>query len=230
MLLVLTATAASSDAISYLGLGKVFPANMTGNTVLLGIGIAGNDYAGAGRSAVALGAFVFGALVAGLAQAGRARATVVATGVATELLALAAACAWWLAAGDHLGSGTEHGLIALVSAAMGIQSATIARLGVGVSTTYITGTWTSVSSWAASLLIGGRASRSPHQARAQTHVRQLLVLVVYFAAALGAGYAQHETGSAAIAIPFGLLASIALACALTSRPAPHAVPPQRSAR
>lgn len=36
----LAVVAAATDALSYLGLGKVFPANMTGNTVLLGIGIA----------------------------------------------------------------------------------------------------------------------------------------------------------------------------------------------
>jgi uncharacterized membrane protein YoaK (UPF0700 family) len=31
------------DAVSYLGLGRVFTANMTGNIVLLGLGIAGSE-------------------------------------------------------------------------------------------------------------------------------------------------------------------------------------------
>ena len=37
MLLILTWAAGNIDAIGYLGLGRVFTANMTGNTVLLGL-------------------------------------------------------------------------------------------------------------------------------------------------------------------------------------------------
>ena len=40
-LLALTFTTGLIDAASYLGLGHVFTANMTGNVVLLGFGIAG---------------------------------------------------------------------------------------------------------------------------------------------------------------------------------------------
>lgn len=41
VLLALTVTTGMVDAVSYLGLGHVFTANMTGNVVLLGFGIAG---------------------------------------------------------------------------------------------------------------------------------------------------------------------------------------------
>src|SRR2546430_5437584 len=41
-LLVLTFTTGLVDAVSYLGLGRVFTANMTGNIVFLGFGIAGS--------------------------------------------------------------------------------------------------------------------------------------------------------------------------------------------
>ena len=41
-LLVLTFSTGLVDAVSYLGLGRVFTANMTGNIVLLGFGIAGS--------------------------------------------------------------------------------------------------------------------------------------------------------------------------------------------
>jgi Protein of unknown function (DUF1275) len=40
-LIVLTFTTGLVDAVSYLGLGHVFTANMTGNVVLLGFGLAG---------------------------------------------------------------------------------------------------------------------------------------------------------------------------------------------
>ena len=41
-LLVLTLTTGVIDAACYLGLGRVFAANMTGNVVLLGFGTAGS--------------------------------------------------------------------------------------------------------------------------------------------------------------------------------------------
>jgi hypothetical protein len=40
-LLVLTFSTGLVDSVSYLGLGRVFTANMTGNIVLLGFGVAG---------------------------------------------------------------------------------------------------------------------------------------------------------------------------------------------
>ena len=40
-LVALTFTTGVVDAVSYLGLGRVFTANMTGNVVLLGFGIVG---------------------------------------------------------------------------------------------------------------------------------------------------------------------------------------------
>src|SRR5664279_1269323 len=43
-LLVLTFTTGLVDAVSYLGLGRVFTANMTGNIVFLGLGLAGSGW------------------------------------------------------------------------------------------------------------------------------------------------------------------------------------------
>lgn len=186
LLLALTATAASTDAISYLGLGHVFPANMTGNTVLLGTGLAGADYAAAGRSACALGGFVAGAVLSGtvLAQS----AEVHRSAVLAELAALAAFAGWWLAA-DHPDSATQHGLITLAGAAMGWQSGMVARLGAGVSTTYITGTWTSLSSWAGRRLRHATARRGAAAPRgdAAPHIRQAAVLACYFGTAVASG-------------------------------------------
>ena len=50
MLLALTWAAGSVDAISFLALGRVFTANMTGNTVLLGLHLAQEQGAGALRA------------------------------------------------------------------------------------------------------------------------------------------------------------------------------------
>src|SRR6187551_1893951 len=60
-LLVLTFTTGLVDAVSYLGLGRVFTANMTGNIVFLGFGIAGSGGLPVVAPLVSLGAFLIGA-------------------------------------------------------------------------------------------------------------------------------------------------------------------------
>ncbi len=58
MLLLLTLAAGCVDAISYLGLGHVFTAMMTGNTVLLGLALGQGHILDALRSIRALLGFV----------------------------------------------------------------------------------------------------------------------------------------------------------------------------
>src|SRR6266576_5917342 len=60
-LLVLTLTTGLVDAVSYLGLGRVFTANMTGNIVLLGFGVAGSGGLPVVAPIVSLGFFLLGA-------------------------------------------------------------------------------------------------------------------------------------------------------------------------
>ena len=65
-LLVLTFTTGLIDAVSYLGLGHVFTANMTGNVVLLGFGIAGSGGLPVLAPIISLVAFLAGAVVGGI--------------------------------------------------------------------------------------------------------------------------------------------------------------------
>ena len=60
LLVGLTFAAGSVDAISYLALGRVFTANMTGNIVLLGLAVAQSLGPQTERSLVALAAFAAG--------------------------------------------------------------------------------------------------------------------------------------------------------------------------
>jgi uncharacterized membrane protein YoaK (UPF0700 family) len=59
------------DAVSVLGLGRVFVANMTGNVVFLGFAAAGVPGFALGASLAALAGFVVGALMAGPLVAAR---------------------------------------------------------------------------------------------------------------------------------------------------------------
>lgn len=64
-LLTLTFTTGLIDAVSYLALGRVFTANMTGNIVLLGFGIAGSGGLPVVAPIVSLAAFLLGAGIGG---------------------------------------------------------------------------------------------------------------------------------------------------------------------
>jgi uncharacterized membrane protein YoaK (UPF0700 family) len=221
----LTIVSASADAISYLGLGKVFPANMTGNTVLLGIGSATGRLAAAGRSATALGLFVVGAAVVGAAVPRRLDRRAFRWVLAAEAAVLAAWSCWWLATGIAAPRGaTRYGLVALAGAAMGAQSGLVRHLDVPVSTTYITGTWTALSAGVAQ-----RLSRRSSGARSPTTDQQddpgdrrlalwALVVAAYGATACAAGLAYHHLGAVATVIPFAVSALVLVASTVTTVP------------
>ena len=69
-LLGLTFTTGLIDAVSYLGLGHVFTANMTGNIVFLGFGIAGGSGLPVLAPIVSLVAFLVGAVPAACSPRG----------------------------------------------------------------------------------------------------------------------------------------------------------------
>ena len=142
VLIVLAIASGILDAVSYLGLGHVFTANMTGNTVLLGVAIAVRNGHDAARAATALGGYCIGVAV-GTALLSRSRArwpapAVGALGLATA--ALAAILAAWAAVGV---APIRYALIVVSAIAMGAQSAAV-RVAhpSGVKTTYVTGTLT----------------------------------------------------------------------------------------
>jgi uncharacterized membrane protein YoaK (UPF0700 family) len=145
LLLGLTLVAGAVDAVSYLGLGRVFTANMTGNLVLLGLAIGQGQIPEALRSVVALVGFALGAglggwLVGG-GPGGEHWPSMVTVVLGVELGLLAGFELAWLLAGPNASSGELEVLIALSSAAMGMQSVAGRRLAVaGVTTTYVTGT------------------------------------------------------------------------------------------
>src|SRR3954467_4615673 len=96
-LLVLPFTTGLVDAVSFLGLGHVFTANMTGNIVFLGFGIAGSGGLPVLAPLISLGSFLLGAGGGGLLadRMGDRHREHVARALAIEvsLLAVAAALA-----------------------------------------------------------------------------------------------------------------------------------------
>jgi uncharacterized membrane protein YoaK (UPF0700 family) len=149
------------DAVSYLGLGRVFAANMTGNVVLLGFGIAGSGGLPVVAPLVSVSAFLIGSAVGGLlAVTTRGRHPQhVARALGIEIgLVLAAAV---VAAAVDVRPSTFSGdaVIALLALAMGMRNATVRRFGVpDLSTTVLTMTLTGLA--ADSPLAGGSGGGS----------------------------------------------------------------------
>ena len=149
MVLVLTWAASGVDAISYLGMGHVFVANMTGNTVLLGLSVGQGHGMAALRATAALIAFAVGVAVGAVIVERSPRRTswppAVTWAIAVEWVILAFFTLTWHWPGATPTGLTLFVLIALSAVAMGIQSAAIRHLKVpGIATTYITGTLTSM--------------------------------------------------------------------------------------
>jgi uncharacterized membrane protein YoaK (UPF0700 family) len=146
-LLALTVTTGLVDAVSYLGLGHVFTANMTGNVVLLGFGLANAGGLPVLAPLVSLAAFLLGAggggrIVAALAAPDRYFR------VALALEAGLVGCAAVLAAVAtvRIGSLAAYVMIALVAVAMGVRNATVRKLAVpDLTTTVLTLTITGLA-------------------------------------------------------------------------------------
>jgi uncharacterized membrane protein YoaK (UPF0700 family) len=224
LVLGLTLVAGCTDAISYLGLGRVFTANMTGNTVLLGVAVAQRDAGAAGRSASALGGFVVGATLVGLVSPRTGGLRSVTTALVGEATLLAGLLGWWLVAGSEPTGAWRDGLIAVAGTAMGVQSAAVAGLGVpGVTTTYITGTWTGITAGVATWLRRrplvrrdrtGAVSQPAGESGPKGRGLQVAVVLVYLGGAIASGFASDAWGAAAAAVPLGILACVLLVTAL----------------
>lgn len=162
-LLALTVVTGLVDAVSVLGLGRVFTANMTGNIVFLGFAVAGAPELSIVRALVSLGAFLVGAVLGGrlvTTMADSNRRKWVTTATSLEGVLLLAAALVGIGYNHHLTLPTSslYAGIVLTAIAMGIRNATVRRLGVpDLTTTVLTLTLTGIA--ADSSLAGGNTPR-----------------------------------------------------------------------
>jgi uncharacterized membrane protein YoaK (UPF0700 family) len=160
-LLVMTFSTGLVDAVSYLGLGRVFTANMTANIVLLGFGIAGSAGLPVVAPLVSLAAFLVGSGVGGMLAVtiGDRHAQHVARALGIEIGLVVAAAIIAAAADVRPSSFSGDALIALLALAMGVRNATVRRLGVpDLTTTVLTMTLTGLA--ADSRVAGGSGQGS----------------------------------------------------------------------
>jgi uncharacterized membrane protein YoaK (UPF0700 family) len=212
LLLTLTAVTGLVDAVSYLRLGRVFVANMTGNVVFLGFSVAPHTGLSPASSSIALAGFFVGAVVGGrmatvLISRPR-RWLVIAFGLETVIVGTVALLSGVGVAAYH-GDG-RYLTIAVLAAALGIQNSTVRRFGVpDLTTTVLTLTLTGLA--ADSFLAGGPGAK-PYR-------RIGSVIMMLAGAAAGAGLLQVST-TAVIALAAATVGVVTLGFGLASPPAP----------
>ncbi len=206
-LLVLTFTTGLVDAASYLGLGHVFTANMTGNIVLLGFGIAGSGGLPVIAPLISLGAFLLGAGAGGVlaARTEKHDPDHLARALAIEVAAIAAAVIVATLIDVQPSRFTGDLVIALLALAMGVRNATVRRIGAAdLTTTVLTMTLTGLA--ADSPAAGGKGEGS---------VRKIAAVAAMLTGAV-AGALLLKTS---LALPLAAAAALALLTLLVYVPA-----------
>jgi len=151
VLLGMTVVTGLVDAVSFLSLGRVFTANMTGNVVLLAFATARVPGLSITRSLTALVCFLAGALLGGRIMArpsGKPHFGLAARAFLVEVVVLTAAslCAIGYK-GDVVDPSVQPlALIALTALAMGARNATVRKLAIpDLTTTVVTLTLTGIA-------------------------------------------------------------------------------------
>jgi uncharacterized membrane protein YoaK (UPF0700 family) len=198
LLLGLTVVSGLVDAISFLRLGHVFVANMTGNIVFLAFAIADEREFSASASLIALAAFVIGAFAGGRLgwRVGHHRGRFLAIALSIKVALFGLALLISVVAPPPFGDGIRFALIILLASSMGVQNAAARRLGVpDVTTTVLTLTLTGFV--ADSTLAGGSNPRPG---------RRLLAIAALFVGALTGTLVVLYAGiAAALALGLGLI-------------------------
>jgi uncharacterized membrane protein YoaK (UPF0700 family) len=176
LLVALTAVTGLVDSFSYLVLGHVFVANMTGNVVFFAFALAGVGGFSAPASVAAIGCFAVGALIVGRLGRSLAARRELLLGVTAGIEAVILAETVTMAAltSRPIPAGLRYALIVALSLAMGAQNATARKLAVpDLTTTVLT------------LTITGIAADSPIAGATGAHAaRRLISVAAMFAGAL----------------------------------------------
>jgi len=206
LLIAMTLVTGLVDAFSYLVLGHVFVANMTGNIVFLGFAVAGAHGFSIPASLVALASFGLGALLGGNLgkRLGYHRGRFLSATATIQALFLAAAVILAALSGSPVAAGNRYSLIIVLGVSMGIQNASARKLAVpDLTTTVLTLTITGIA--ADSAIGGGTGSVAGR--------RLIAVAAMLAGALLGAVLVLHVH----IVAPLAIALVVTLTVAATTR-------------
>jgi uncharacterized membrane protein YoaK (UPF0700 family) len=181
LLNALTASSGAVDAISFLALGKVFSAFMTGNVAFLGLRVAGASAPGAVAIVVSMVSFAVGVYLSTRivkpSQSSGIWPGRVTVALSVSLIPHAVFVVVWFATNGQPSIDVAHVLLGSWGLAMGIQSAAVRTLHVeGVFTTAATATI---------ILLVGHITNWPETAAERRRLAGVLVSLFVGAAAGG---------------------------------------------
>jgi uncharacterized membrane protein YoaK (UPF0700 family) len=216
LLVLMTAATGIIDAVSILGLGRVFVANMTGNIVFSAFALVGAPGFSLAASLVALAGFLAGASAGGrlVRQVGDDRGRLLRQVTVAEVVLVGAALVVAaVVGGSHLHSGQADVVAALCAVAMGLQNTMARWLAVpDLTTTVLTMTLTGI----AADVRGGHAA---------TALRRLLaVAAMTVGAVVGGLLLVHDSvawGLAAGGAVLFVVAAVAVAVTRVDAPWQH---------
>ena len=191
-LLGMTVVTGLVDAVSFLSLGHVFTANMTGNIVFLAFATAHVSGLSIARSSAALLSFLVGAILGGRVMAQASADSQIRFAAQALLLEVAFLLAASFVGIGYRGDLAEHSfqpfaLIALTALAMGVRNAAVRKLAIpDLTTTVLTLTITGLG--ADSSLANGNCPRLSRRVAA--------VAAMFLGAALGAVVIHHSISAA----------------------------------
>jgi uncharacterized membrane protein YoaK (UPF0700 family) len=205
LLVSMTLVTGLVDAFSYLVLGHVFVANMTGNVVLLGFALVGTPGFSIAASVAAVIAFAVGAFVGGRIGSRFAGNRGELFSIASSIQAVFLVSGLILAAlsGTPVTNGVRYSVIVVLAIAMGIQNAAVRKLAVpDLTTTVLTMTITGVA--ADSRAAGGEGAKAGR--------RLIAVGAMLVGAVIGATLVLH----ASIVIPLAIALVVTVVTAATT--------------
>jgi uncharacterized membrane protein YoaK (UPF0700 family) len=204
----LTVVTGIIDAVSFLGLGHIFTANMTGNVVFLGFALGGGTGVSPLRSITALSAFACGGVLGGRINTRELAAgpsLLAAMCLESLLVGLAAASTMVPGLGA---SSSAYAVIVLTAVAMGLRNAVVRKLAVpDLTTTVLTMTVTGLAA-------DSRLARG-HGVRRWTRV--LSIIAMGIGAASGAVLLRRSGLSVAIGVAALTVAGLSLFLYVTLR-------------
>jgi uncharacterized membrane protein YoaK (UPF0700 family) len=189
MMLALTFSTGVIDAVGYLGLDRVFTGNMTGNVVILGMGLVGAEDLPVLGPLLALAGFMAGAALGGRvlkrAAPGWTRRTTVLLGLVSVVMLAVSALLFVIE--DDFPEHVGVAITTVLGAAMGVQAATARFIAVkDVTTVVVTSTITGLA--ADSVLGSGKGTGdSPRRVAA--------VVLILAGAAAGAALLKWHLGA-----------------------------------
>jgi len=223
MLLLLACVAGSIDVMSYYRLDHVFTANMTGNTILLGLSIGQGKLASSMHSLAALAGFFTGAFAGALIVENKKKgwSYYITLSVGIECFIIFILALIWFENNTSLPNSVLYISILLSAIAMGIQSATIRHLNIpGVVTTFITGTITSIGMSAVSGLRNGFKKKVknglpqlPVTKNLEQRIElQIMVFFAYGLTAVFTGWIEYRGATLLPLLPLILILFVLVIC------------------